>query len=321
MEGCPKVSIGLPVYNGERYLRNAIESILAQTFTDFELILSDNASTDSTPAICQEYAAKDSRIRYVRNQQNIGGINNYNQTINLSRGQYFHLAAHDDLLAPESLARCVAILETRPAFVLCYSAVRTIDEAGAVKTIMAEQGLAASPNAYHRFQELLTQFHECEAVLGLIRADVLRQTQLHPNFPKADYGFLCELSLYGPFYHLPEPLYLRRGHQSQSCAAPSTYSAMAWYQPTTFEQKNPSIFNLVQVLLNYYWIYFAYFTRIIYASSLTLSEKLLAHLTASRWLLKRLLLDESRAFRQKIFLTKENLLAPRSLFRKSVESR
>ena len=116
----PKVSIGLAVYNGERYLRQAIESILGQTYTDFELIISDNASTDSTQQICLEYAAEDGRISYHRNATNIGGANNENLTFRKAKAPYFRWAAHDDYVAPQLLERCVAILDTHPDVVLAY---------------------------------------------------------------------------------------------------------------------------------------------------------------------------------------------------------
>ncbi|MCB0187328.1 MAG: glycosyltransferase family 2 protein, partial [Caldilineaceae bacterium] len=124
---CPRVSIGLAVYNGEPYLADAIRSILSQSFTNFELIISDNASTDRTAAICQEFAARDSRIRYSRNATNIGGANNENRTFRLARGEYFRWAAHDDICAPELLEKSVAVLDQNPDVVLCYSMTTEID--------------------------------------------------------------------------------------------------------------------------------------------------------------------------------------------------
>ena len=102
-ENEPRVSIGMPVYNGEKYLEEAIQSILAQTYSDFELVISDNASTDKTQEICLEYAARDSRVRYHRNEKNLGAAPNYNRTFELSTGQYFKWADYDDLLAEEFL--------------------------------------------------------------------------------------------------------------------------------------------------------------------------------------------------------------------------
>lgn len=93
----PKVSIGMPVYNGEKYIREALDSLLAQTFTDFELIISDNASIDTTSVICQEYARKDSRICYIRQSQNKGAVANFKFVLDEAVGEYFMWAAHDDV--------------------------------------------------------------------------------------------------------------------------------------------------------------------------------------------------------------------------------
>ncbi|UBF27329.1 glycosyltransferase [Kovacikia minuta CCNUW1] len=124
----PRVSVGLAVYNGENYIREAIDSILAQTFEDFELIISDNASTDKTQEICLEYAARDQRIRYDRADRNRGAAWNQNRVFELSTGTYYKLAAHDDVIAPDYLAKCVAVLDQNPAVVLCHSWTRSINE-------------------------------------------------------------------------------------------------------------------------------------------------------------------------------------------------
>jgi len=116
----PKVSIGLPVYNGERFLAETIESVLAQTFTDFELIISDNGSSDHTKEICLEYVLRDQRIRCVRSEVNRGASWNYRRVFELSQGKYFRWAPADDLFAPESLAECITTLDANPDAVLCY---------------------------------------------------------------------------------------------------------------------------------------------------------------------------------------------------------
>ena len=126
----PKVSIGLPVYNGQHYLRQAIESIVNQTYRNFEVIICDNASTDDTPAICAEYAAREPRIRYHRQPQNIGATANFNRTFELASGPYFKWAAHDDVLEPTYLEKCVAVLEQTPDAVLCQSLVKMVTDQG-----------------------------------------------------------------------------------------------------------------------------------------------------------------------------------------------
>ena len=123
----PLVSIGLPVFNGDRFLRESIDSLLAQSFSDFELVISDNASTDDTSAICEEYERADSRIRYVRNKTNIGGFRNHNKVFELSTGKYFAWASHDDIRLPKYIESCVEVLERSRETILCYTKTTIID--------------------------------------------------------------------------------------------------------------------------------------------------------------------------------------------------
>ena len=105
------VSVGLPVYNGARYLPAAIDSLLSQTFEDFELIISDNGSTDETERICRGYAARDPRVRYVRSDVNRGLLWNFRNVLELARAPRFKWMAHDDICAPEFLRRCMEELD------------------------------------------------------------------------------------------------------------------------------------------------------------------------------------------------------------------
>src|SRR5258705_13293096 len=123
----PSVSVGLPVYNGERYLPEALDATLGQSYEDFELIICDNASTDQTGSICLEYAARDSRIRYFRNETNVGPNPNFNRTLQLARAPLFRWAAHDDVVAPDYLGACVGLLQATPDAVVCQSHVKIID--------------------------------------------------------------------------------------------------------------------------------------------------------------------------------------------------
>ena len=116
----PRLSIGMPVFNGEKYLKQALASILAQTHQDFQLIISDNAFTDRTQQICLDYVAKDSRIHYYRNKKNLGGPKNYNCVFELSSGEYFKWAAYDDVLAPEFLKKCVDVLDKDTSIVVLF---------------------------------------------------------------------------------------------------------------------------------------------------------------------------------------------------------
>src|ERR1700751_3293571 len=107
----PKLSIGIPVFNGQEFLPELLDSLLAQTFGDFEILICDNASTDRTPQICSEYARRDSRVRFVRNQRNLGAVANFNRVFELSTAPLFKWAAHDDLYHQAYLDACVSLLE------------------------------------------------------------------------------------------------------------------------------------------------------------------------------------------------------------------
>ncbi len=274
-ERIPTVSIGLAVYNGEKYLEQAIESILAQTFTDFELILSDNASTDRTEEICRKYAAQDSRIRYHRNEKNIGGANNENQTFQLSRAPYFRLAADDDYLAPEWLAKAVEVLVQQPDVVLAYSRAYRVDAEGhQIGTLNRLLGISDKPSA--RFRNLYTWEHNCEPTYGLVRAEVMRKTDLQRNYTDSDRTFLCELSLYGKFYQIPEFLFSKRYHAGMSTQVFNDYRGrMAWFDPE---------FNLKGKIAMPHWMQFFHYLRIIRRAPISFAEKLRCYLHMVRWL-------------------------------------
>ncbi len=122
----PQVSIGLPVYNGARYLEAALDALLRQDFTDFELILSDNASTDSTETICRSFAARDPRVRYVRQPRNIGGAGNFGFVLQQATARYFMWASHDDRFAPSYVSRTLEALTRNPGAVLACSQIRFV---------------------------------------------------------------------------------------------------------------------------------------------------------------------------------------------------
>lgn len=208
----PTVSIGLPVFNGEQFLEQSLDSILAQTYTDFELIISDNASTDRTESICRRYAERDVRVRYHRQPHNRGVTWNFRQVALLARGGYFLWTAHDDRFAAEYIERCVAFLQKSPSTVVCYSKAIEIDEDGK-QLARKEQTLGAdAPTPHQRFRELIRMEHNCESIFGMIRTDVLKKTSVHGDFPDSDRCVLAELALYGEFHELPDYLFFHREH-------------------------------------------------------------------------------------------------------------
>jgi glycosyltransferase involved in cell wall biosynthesis len=212
----PRVGIGVPVYNGERYIAKTLDSLLAQTFNDFEIIICDNASTDQTEKICRCYAEKDSRIRYVRNAENLGAAKNYRRAFELSSGEYFRWANSDDLFAPESLARCVEVLDGEPSVVLTYPKTKLVDEQGSIISEYEDRLHLDSSRACERFGQLLQKLRLVNVIYGLMRADVLRQTGLFRNFPGGDMPLVAELTLYGKFWEIPEFLFYRRFHSAAS---------------------------------------------------------------------------------------------------------
>lgn len=214
----PLVTVGLPVHNGEQYLREAMDALLAQTLTDFELVISDNASTDSTPAICEEYARRDPRVRYVRQPENIGAAPNHNVLVPEARGRYFKWASHDDLYAPELLERCVAALEAHPEAVLAHCRDALIDETGAVVERPDYLLDTEDRSARVRLRSLLRR-RGGNDFYGLIRTDVLRRVPPHGTYYNADRTFMAGLVLAGPFVHVPETLYYRREHSGRASRA------------------------------------------------------------------------------------------------------
>jgi len=240
MHSASGVSIGLPVYNGEKYLSETLEAILAQTFQDFELIIADNASTDNTEEICRAYAAKDARVRYYRNEENRGPAWNHNYVFELSRGEYFRWAAYDDLLAPELVEKSVEILDNDDSVVLCHAMAHVIAEPNCKARGKYDIQLNTdSEKPSERFYGLLfgdRKFgdHRCYQVYGVIRADVLKQTDLIGYYAHADGVLLVQLSFLGRFHQIPEYLFFPRYHEKQSTEiARSRYHLYtAWFDPT-----------------------------------------------------------------------------------------
>ena len=212
----PRLTIGVPVYNGERYLRFALDSILSQTYRDFELLICDNASDDGTARICEEYRARDPRVRYLRNERNLGAAGNYNRAVREARGELFKWLPHDDGIRPTNIERCVEALDRDPTVVLAYPRTTFIDEEGNVLRDFVE-GLDLPFDAPHkRLGRLVTDILLCNAVLGVIRRDVLLQTRLIDGFSGSDFVLLVELAMLGKFTEVPEYLFLRREHAQSS---------------------------------------------------------------------------------------------------------
>lgn len=212
----PRVSIGLPVYNGENYLKECIESTLSQTYGDLEFIISDNASTDSTEDICRAYARLDKRIRYFRNKSNLGAALNYNRAFELSNTEYFKWGAHDDLIAPDYLRYCVESLDRNPKAVLSFPVITYVNENGAVISC-GRDGLGIRDDSPAKRLKKFVAFQQGSndifwAIFGLIRSSALRTTDLFGKYVANDQTLLMKLLIRGAFAEVPERLYFRRVH-------------------------------------------------------------------------------------------------------------
>ena len=216
----PRVSLGMPVYNAQRFLREVLDSILSQTYADFELIISDNGSTDATENICREYAARDPRVKYSPNDRtNHGPGWNYNRTEALASGEYFKWCAADDLLAPTLLEKCVAALDADPGAVMAWPQTRVIDEDS--KPIRDNTFVLPtdreSPAA--RFGSLINVKHKRHGafeIFSLIRLKALRSFPRKGSYARADSVVLARLSLFGRFHLVNEFLFLNRDHTGRS---------------------------------------------------------------------------------------------------------
>lgn len=207
-----RVTIGLPVRNGGEFFAEALDSLLGQTYADFDLLISDNASTDGTADLCRRYAKQDSRIRYIRQPTNIGLIGNTNFVMRNGTGEFFKLAAHDDLYGRDLLQRCVEALDARPELAAAHCWEARIDAGGAVIEAMSYPVAVDRPRAPDRFRSMLFDGWD-DYTYAVTRTKVLEAMHPHGSYHLADRTFSAELSLYGPFYQVPEWLYFRREHE------------------------------------------------------------------------------------------------------------
>lgn len=220
MTAIPRLSIGLPVYNGQNYLSQSLDALLGQSYPEFELIISDNASTDGTEEICRRYAAMDPRIRYLRQPRNIGAAPNHDLVFREARGELFKWASHDDLYGRDLLARCVEALDEHPDVVLCHADMAIIDEAGEIIRRYDYRIATNSRHAPERFLSLLfTNGGDDE--YGVIRTDVLRQVRPSASYHHPGRTLVAEIALHGPFHQVPELLFFRRDHPDRGDRNPT----------------------------------------------------------------------------------------------------
>lgn len=272
----PMVSIGLPVFNGEDYLSEALDSILSQAFYDFELIISDNCSSDATELLCLNYAEKDKRIKFFKQDKNMGAAWNYNYVFAQACGKYFRWASHDDLVSPDSLHKCVNVLETDSNVILAYPKTVFIDERGEKMSDYEDNldlNYTSPSRRFRAFHERFKKLDRCNPIFGLIRSDVLRQTPLIGSYHSSDYVLLGKLSLMGKFKEIKDAYFFRRIHPNISTVAfAGVKERYEWFDPT-FSKK----------LVFPYWKFFFSHMNSIRTSNLSISEKIKCKLILIRW--------------------------------------
>lgn len=280
-EKVPRVSIGMPVYNGEKYLPETLDSILAQTFTDFELVICDNASTDGTADICRAYAERDGRIRYHRNATNLGAAPNYNLAFNLSCGKYFKWNAHDDPIAPTYLEKCVTLLDDVPEAIMCYPKTRLINRHSQKSSYMPnyqDNYNLRDDEPHVRFRKFFHLGDQCHPVFGLMRRSVLKKTILIGSFSSSDRLLLGELAICGKCYEIPHYLAFRRLHPNNSVSRNLSHEELtAWFDPNAiaFGGRRP------RLMLEY--------VKAIGRAAPGLKEKLLCYVELARFFFESLL--------------------------------
>lgn len=211
----PRLTVGLPTYNGERFIRESIESLLAQSFRDFELVISDNGSTDATGSICERYSRLDPRVRLFRQDKNLGSAANHNFVIEQARGEFFKWAADDDVYGRDLLVRCVQLLDANPDAVVAHSFDALIDEQGTVVSQPPYTLETDSTSAVRRFHSLLYG-RGGNDIYGVVRTGTIRRTQMHGSYHNADRTLVAELALHGRFVQWPEVLFYRRDHPDRA---------------------------------------------------------------------------------------------------------
>lgn len=228
----PLVSVGMPVFNGQDFLVNALDSILLQTYTEFELIISDNASTDATPDILRDYASRDARIRYIRQAENIGIGKNWAFVAKRARGKLFKWVSANDALAPTLLADCVEVMRQDSGVVLCYGRTQFIDMAGKNLDVYGGDFEALAADPLERYRIVRKKLNLSTSILGgVIRLDALKRCGYMANFPHSDRVLIAGLALQGKFVLLPQILFYRRWGKTVATPLKTPLEITQMYRP------------------------------------------------------------------------------------------
>ncbi|BAV34021.1 glycosyl transferase [Sulfuricaulis limicola] len=278
----PEVSIGMPVYNGARFLRATLDNLLAQTFSDFELIISDNASTDETETICRAYAEKDRRIRYIRQPENMGATFNWNYVAQMATGRFLKWSSSNDLCDPTLIEKCVAALQADASAVLAYPRTILMDDNGVQQGKYEKDLEILEPTPSERFGRVATGMALNNAMCGLIRLEVLRKTRGERAYPAGDMVMMAELALHGGFKLVPEYLFFRRVDQASTAKFLSKEKLAHFIKPKGGGMGMPN------------WRKYGDYYRSLVRTPIGMRERLRAMLAVTRWMIweRRTLLAE-----------------------------
>lgn len=213
----PKLTLAMPIFNGANYVKDALDSILAQTFTDFELIVCDNASEDNTCEIVESYASQDDRIVLVRNPRNLGAAANYNLGFKHGSGEYLKWCAHDDRLSPNYIEACIAALDGDPTVALAFGSTRGITaDNEIVRPVGEETPSIDDPDPAVRFQQAIELSGTCFPIFGVFRRANLARSTLHRPYYGSDRAVLAEAAIMGKFLRVEHAVFYNREHQQRS---------------------------------------------------------------------------------------------------------
>ncbi len=283
----PILSIGMPAYNSEQDLEAAIDAILAQTFENFELIISDNGSTDRTQEICEAYCRQDKRVNYHRNSENIGASGNYNKVFELSRAKYFKWASSNDHCEPDFFERCIDALEQNPKAVLAYPKTRLysgrLDNYFDYQESLSTVGMESPAE---RMAHVIDELRLNNIMNGIFLREVLAKTPLMIPFFASDSCLMAEVALYGEFEEIDEYLFYRQMDQESSTSMQDTETMTEHYQPGS---NKPMRFQN--------WKAYLFYLSAIMRSDLMASEKL----KACKEIARRMVWHKSKLFRDFLF--------------------
>lgn len=247
----PLITLGMPAFNAEQFIGKSLDSLLAQDYENFELIISDNASSDGTGDICRLYQSKDKRVRYFRNESNLGSAYNFNRLVELSSGQFFMWTADHDLWHPKILSKYGEFLSKNPNTVLVYSLTEIIDKNDLPLMVTPDRiDTSQMKDPLQRFLYLIWNLHWCNMIYGMVRTKSLRDTRLFQKRWGSDLILLAQLSLLGPFAQIPEILFYRRENRPPEETENLKQRVLSYMDPHNNQVEQPSLVNLYRDMRN-----------------------------------------------------------------------